>query len=149
MPESPSIGVDVGGTFTDLVLVGTGGMEVRKAPSTPEDPSASVLALLSAADPHCRSAVIHGTTVATNALLEGRGARTAFVATAGFGHLLALGRGERQDLYSLEPRDRPCLVPPELCFEVRERVLPDGSVLVPDVLRPYVGADRIGGRPAA
>ena len=118
------LGVDVGGTFTDFVIVGPDGLRVDKRLSSPRDPAESVLAGLAELDPSASLPVVHGTTVATNALLERRGARTAFVTSAGFGDLLALGRAARGELYALEPRDRPNLVPPEsdLVFELDERV---------------------------
>lgn len=131
MAAAASIGVDVGGTFTDFVVMSPAGLRVEKRLSTPDDPSRAVLEGLAELDPMARCPVVHGTTVATNALLERRGARTALIATAGFGDLLALGRGERAELYSLSPRSRPVLVPEALCFEVDERVGPDGRPLLP------------------
>ncbi len=125
------IGVDVGGTFTDFVWVSAAGCWVEKRLSTPDDPARAVLDGLAEIDPAATSPVVHGTTVATNTLLERRGARTALVATAGFGDLLALGRGERADLYALAPRPRPTLIPAELCFELDERVGADGQPILP------------------
>src|SRR5450759_2783747 len=101
------LGVDVGGTFTDAVLAIDGRLVTAKAPSTPADQSQGVMAAVEAAlDRAGRpveelSAFSHGMTVATNALLEGTGARTAFVATDGFSDLIALGRQARPDLYRL------------------------------------------------
>jgi N-methylhydantoinase A len=123
------VGVDVGGTFTDFVLVDGDGFAVLKRASTPTDPAQAVVEGLGALDPGASAAVAHGTTVATNALLERHGARTAFITTRGFGDMLALGRGERSALYSLEPPPRVSLVPPELCFEVDERIGADGAVV--------------------
>jgi len=120
------VGVDVGGTFTDFAVVGPTGLVVDKRLSSPGDPSETVLAGLMGLDPDAAMDVAHGTTVATNVLLERRGSRTAFVTTAGFADLLAIGRGTRADLYALAPRSPPNLVPPELCFEVDERVGADG-----------------------
>lgn len=139
----PSIvlGVDIGGTFTDFVLVQDGKVTVHKRLSTPNDPSVALLegvahlALASHAD------VVHGSTIATNALLERRGARTALITTRGFGDVLAIGRQERPDLYALVPQLPLPLVPPELCFEVDERVSADGVPLValdPQKLGPLV-----------
>jgi len=125
------VGVDVGGTFTDLVVTGAGGLTVLKVATSAGDPAASILSGLATIDPHGVLDVAHGTTVATNALLERRGARTALVATEGFADLLRLGRGERSELYALEPVGRAALVPPELCFEAAERVAADGVVLRP------------------
>ena len=144
--ERACIGVDVGGTFTDLARIGPDGLEVLKLPSSPADPSEAVVEGLRRLDPRGVVDVVHGTTVATNALLERRGARTAFVTTAGFGDLLALGRGERRDLYQLAPRPRPLLVPADLTFEVAERVAADGTIL--RTLRPAAAA-RVARRVAA
>ncbi|MFN2251919.1 MAG: hydantoinase/oxoprolinase family protein [Anaerolineae bacterium] len=119
----------MGGTFTDCVRLDDSGMTVHKRPSTPADPSLAVVAGVDVLDGSAEASVAHGTTVATNALLERRGARTAFVATAGFADLLALGRGERSQLYELSPLERPVLVPREMCFEVDERVAADGVVV--------------------
>src|SRR5439155_8834601 len=99
------IGVDVGGTFTDAVLALDGRLITAKAPTTPDDQSEGVMAAVEAAleKATARAGDIegfsHGMTVATNALLEGRGARTAFVATEGFTDLIALGRQDRPQLY--------------------------------------------------
>ena len=102
------LGVDVGGTFTDAVLAVDGRLVTAKAPTTPDDQSEGVLAAIAAALEQAgarRRATIgefaHGMTVATNALLEGRGARTAFVATEGFTDIIALGRQNRPELYRL------------------------------------------------
>src|SRR5215475_7868251 len=98
------LGVDVGGTFTDAVLVAGGALHTAKAPTTPGDQSEGVMtamrrALESAgAGPDDVDAFAHGMTVATNALLEGKVARTAFVATTGFTDLVALGRQARREL---------------------------------------------------
>src|SRR6478752_4357579 len=99
------IGVDVGGTFTDAVLALDGRLITAKAPTTPEDQSEGVMAAIEAAlekagaDAGDIDEFSHGMTVATNALLEGRGARTAFVATEGFTDLIAVGRQDRPQLY--------------------------------------------------
>ena len=130
MPERDAvIGVDVGGTFTDFVTIRDGRVTVDKRPSTPDDPAEAVLAGLAERDPAARANLAHGTTVATNALLERRGVRTAFVTTRGFGDLLRLGRGDRPELYALHPSDPPCLVADEDVIEVDERLGPGGVVL--------------------
>src|ERR671937_2409266 len=101
------LGVDVGGTFTDAVLAVGDRLVTAKAPTTPEDQSEGVLAAVRAVlerageDASDVEEFAHGTTAATNALLEGKGARTVFVATAGFEDLVALGRQNRADLYRL------------------------------------------------
>ena len=112
------LGVDVGGTFTDAVLWDGERLVTAKAPSTPDDQSAGVLAAVEAvleragAAPDAVRAFSHGTTVATNALLEGRGARTALVATEGFEDVVELGRQARADLYRLCAAHPPPLTPP-------------------------------------
>ena len=113
------LGVDVGGTFTDAVLVDGGRLVTAKAPTTPGDQSQGVLAAVAAAlgnagrTPADVSGFAHGMTVATNALLEGVGARTVLCATDGFVDVVELGRQARPELYRL-CADRPApLVPPE------------------------------------
>jgi N-methylhydantoinase A len=140
------LGVDVGGTFTDLVALVDGELVTAKVPSTPKDQARGVVHAIQVAglDPGAVAGFAHGSTVATNALLERRGARTALVTTEGFRDVLEIGRQNRPALYDLT-RDRPpALVPRELRFTVRERMGPDG-VLVPldqDSLRAAVGACR-------
>jgi N-methylhydantoinase A len=125
------IGVDTGGTFTDVVVADARGVRSFKVPSTPADPSRAILAGLDAALGGATGAeLLHGTTVGTNTLLERTGARTAFVTTAGFEDTLATGRQARPRLYDLGVRRPEPLVPPELCFGVAERVAADGTVLV-------------------
>jgi N-methylhydantoinase A len=128
-PGALCVGIDVGGTFTDCVLLGRGGLQIDKRLSVPGDPAAAVMAGLSALDPRAAARVIHGTTIATNALLERRGARTAFVTTAGFRDLLALGRGARPLLYALGPQPQASLVPPGCTFELAERLDATAQVL--------------------
>src|SRR5918911_1479646 len=97
------VGIDTGGTFTDFVLADSQGMRVHKVPSTPHDPSQAILQGLADLRIAGSFRAVHGTTVATNALLERKGARTAFVTTRGFRDLLAIGRQTRLQLYSLSP----------------------------------------------
>ena len=134
---SARLGVDVGGTFTDVALwdESAGRLTTFKLPSVPADPAEGILAgirLILARDgvaPAAVAFVAHGTTVATNALLEKKGARTALVTTRGFRDLLEIARQKRPDLYDLQA-DKPApLVPRELRFEAQERLLPDGTVL--------------------
>jgi N-methylhydantoinase A len=122
------LGVDVGGTFTDAVLL-TDENEFRTAKiPTAVRQEESVLAAAAAVGATGVARFTHGTTVATNALLERKGARTAFVATAGFEHLLHLRRQDRAELYRLCAEHPAPLVPLERCFGVRERVGPDGVI---------------------
>jgi len=126
------LGVDVGGTFTDVVAVDRQGrVATAKVPSTPEDSSAGVIAGWEAlTEPAAHVAVFaHGTTVATNALLERRGGRTALITTEGFRDIIEIGRQDRASLYDLT-RHRPApLVPRDLRFVVRERMGPAGVVV--------------------
>jgi N-methylhydantoinase A len=124
------VGVDVGGTFTDFVVVTDEGLSVHKEPtSTPQH--AAVVAGLEQLDAAATAPVVHGTTAATNALLEREGARTALVTTDGFADVLAIGRQNRPALYDLQPSRPPPLVPAERRHAVPERLDPEGEVLTP------------------
>src|SRR5450631_46476 len=127
------IGVDAGGTFTDFVVLHDDGrLESFKLRSNPRSPAKVILAGLEQAAAGMREVdVVHGSTVATNALLERKGARTAFVTTAGFEDLLEIGRQNRPELYNLTPLPARPLVPRKLCFGVAERILFDGVVEKP------------------
>ena len=125
------LGVDVGGTFTDLVAAVDGRVLTAKVPSTPADQSVGVMNGIRASrvDPADVAAFAHGTTVATNALLERGGARTALVTTEGFRDVLEIARQNRPSLYDLA-RDRPpALVPRDLRFTVRERMGAEGELV--------------------
>ena len=127
--EAVSIGIDVGGTFTDLVSVSPGcSVRSTKVLSTPADQSLGVERALSvhSLQPELVERIVHGTTVVTNMLLERRGARVVLCATAGATDLLELRRQERAALYDLAAQHQPPLVPPELVVGVRERIAPDG-----------------------
>ena len=119
------LGVDVGGTFTDAVLLSAEGARTAKVPTAARQED-SVLAAAQAVGAAGVERFRHGTTVATNALLERKGARTAFVTTAGFEHLLHLRRQTRAHLYRLCAEHPEPLVPLERCHGVRERVGPEG-----------------------
>lgn len=123
------VGVDTGGTFTDLVERVDGGLRVRKVPSTPHDPGAAILAGLEALG-GAVTEIVHGSTVATNALLERRGARAVLLVTAGFEDLLRIGRQARADIYDLQVQAVPPLVERADTIGVRERVAADGAVVV-------------------
>lgn len=129
------IGVDTGGTFTDLVMLGPAGVSVHKVKSTPDDPSRAILTGIEEIAGRTDAAdVVHGSTVATNAVLERKGARVALVATAGFEDVVRIGRQTRRELYNLMQEDRRPLVEPGLTFGLTERVGADGAVLrAPDV----------------
>jgi N-methylhydantoinase A len=118
------LGVDVGGTFTDAVLLAEGELRTAKLPTAARQEE-SVLAAAAAVGAREVERFTHGTTVATNALLERKGARTAFVATAGFEHLLHLRRQDRAHLYRLCAAHPEPLVPLGRCFGVRERIGPE------------------------
>ncbi|RKQ94051.1 N-methylhydantoinase A [Solirubrobacter pauli] len=133
------LGVDVGGTFTDAVLAVGGRLWTAKAPTTPHDQSEGVLDAVRAVLERAGEAAAdvttfaHGTTAATNALLEGEGAKTVFVATRGFEDVVELARQARADLYRLcEARPAP-LVPPELRVGATERMTPAGPETALDV----------------
>ena len=135
------LGVDVGGTFTDAVLVGAGtSVHSAKVPTTPGDQAHGVLEavrlVLGRADAHAHQVerFAHGMTVATNALLEGRVARTALIATDGFTDVIELGRQARPSLYRLCLSGPTPLVPRELRFAAPERTAPDGPLRALDPL---------------
>jgi N-methylhydantoinase A len=115
------LGIDVGGTFTDAVLLDGDELRTAKVPTAARQEE-SVVAAVRAVAAHDVERFTHGTTVATNALLERKGARTAFVATAGFEHLLHLRRQNRAHLYRLCAGHPEPLVPLDRCFGVRERI---------------------------
>jgi N-methylhydantoinase A len=119
------LGVDVGGTFTDAVLLDGGELRTAKV-STARRQEESVVSAARAVRATSVERFSHGTTVATNALLERKGARTAFVGTSGFEHLLHLRRQTRAHLYRLCAQHADALVPLERCVGVRERMAPDG-----------------------
>ena len=119
------IGIDTGGTFTDFVVLRNGRVEVFKKFSTPREPEAAILEGLKGLQP---SEVIHGSTVATNALLERKGARVALLTTEGFEDVLAIGRQTRRELYNIFVKRPDPLVPGDLRFGVHERTLYDGSI---------------------
>ncbi len=126
------LGTDTGGTFTDFVWLDEDGrFHIHKQLSTPQDPSKSILNGVKRLAVHTGAEVVHGSTVATNALLEQKGARTALITTAGFADILAIGRQNRPDLYALVPHKPPPLVPARWRFEADERISAQGEVLKP------------------
>lgn len=132
-----AIGIDIGGTFIDIVVVTDGRLQMVKVSSTPSSPSRGVLDALAAEiaglriDPEDVLRVVHGTTVATNALLEGTWAKAALITTAGFRDVLEIGRQNRPSLYDLFVQRPPEIIPRSLRFEVKERVDSRGVVLEP------------------
>ncbi|HEX5235797.1 MAG TPA: hydantoinase/oxoprolinase family protein [Silvibacterium sp.] len=129
------IGVDTGGTFTDLLLLDDRGLRVHKLRSIPEDPSQAILegirTLLQGSGTDASLEVTHGSTVATNAVLERKGALIALITTAGFEDVLAIGRQTRPELYNFNVIRPEPLVPRERIFGLGERLAYDGSVLLP------------------
>jgi N-methylhydantoinase A len=133
------VGIDVGGTFTDFVLLDEerGHINVGKVLTTTDDPAAGILhGLEELLDRHHLHAaevrtIVHATTLITNAIIERKGAKTALITTAGFRDLLAIGREVRYDLYDLFLRMPPPLVHRSFCREVTERVGADGGVIMP------------------
>jgi N-methylhydantoinase A len=127
------LGVDIGGTFTDLVVYdrASGRVTVDKVPSTPDDPSASVMRGIGRLGLELRSVekLAHGTTIATNTLLERKGGPIAVQTTRGFRDVLEVGRGNRTRMYDIKATRPKPLVPRSLVFEIDERTLVDGTVL--------------------
>ena len=131
------IGVDVGGTNTDICAIdeATGELMVYKLPSSLKDQSQAVVGGVRkivekyGLDYEDVDRFIHGTTVATNAILESRGARTALITTKGFRDLLEIGRQKRPDLYDLQMDKAPVLIPRDLRFELTERMNYKGEIL--------------------
>lgn len=131
------VGIDIGGTFTDLVLIddATGGQAIGKVLTTPSDPSEAVEEGLRAlleregVEPSRLKTIVHGTTLVTNALIERRGAPTALLTTEGFRDAIAIGTEHRYDMYDVFLEKPEPLVPRSLRYGIRERILDDGSVL--------------------
>jgi N-methylhydantoinase A len=130
------VGIDIGGTFTDMLLVGDDGSAViAKTLTTPGDPSLAVENALGpvlengSVDGRQRGTLIHGTTLVTNALIERKGALTALLTTSGFRDAVEIGREHRYELYDLNLDLPKPLVPRHLRFDVPERMAADGSIL--------------------
>ena len=143
------VAVDTGGTFTDLLVLRDGRIRTLKVPSTPDDPAQAVLDGLAralAGDPPAPFALLHGSTVATNALLERAGARVVLVANEGFEDVLEIGRQNRPQLYALVGHRPPPLVPRERRLGLSGRLGPDGAEV--EALDP-VELEGLAGRVAA
>ena len=129
------VAIDIGGTFTDLVVVDgeSGEVRIAKVSTTPQDLAQGVVDVIAAGkvDPAEIEELVHGTTVVINAITERKGARTALVTTRGFRDVLEIGRGNRPDMYNLVSRKPEPFVPRRHRFEIRERVDRLGRVLVP------------------
>ncbi len=127
-----ALGIDTGGTFTDFVLVTEHGLSTYKCLSTPRSPERAILQGIS--EIHIDTdalRIVHGSTVATNAVLEGKGARTVFICNHGLRDMLTIGRQARRELYNLQPQPLPPPVPRELCLETGGRMAADGSIIEP------------------
>ena len=123
------IGIDAGGTFTDFIVSGDSGqLETFKLRSNPRSPASVILAGIAQVAGSHQAEVVHGSTVATNALLERKGVRTALITTAGFEDVIAIGRQNRPELYNLTPTPRVPIIPRTMCFGVRERAFYDGTI---------------------
>jgi N-methylhydantoinase A len=137
LPNRNVLGIDAGGTFTDFVLLELGPevrIRIHKTLSTPDAPEKAIIQgmeSLGFTDDKARSAlvIVHGSTVATNATLEGKFARTVYISNRGFKDVLSLGRQTRPSLYALEFPAQPEPVPSELCLETGGRIAADGSIL--------------------
>ncbi len=128
-PPPLRVAVDTGGTFTDCVWLERGKLRMKKVFSTPADPSEAILDAMTQADRSAGLVLLHGTTVGTNTLLQRKGARVAFVTTAGFEDTLEIGRQNRPKLYDLMFQRVPPLVESKLRFGVPERVDCHGNIL--------------------
>jgi N-methylhydantoinase A/oxoprolinase/acetone carboxylase beta subunit len=142
------IGVDTGGTFTDFVIFERGTMTTKKVPSTPINPSLAIIEGVGEFLGHgLRLIIIHGTTVATNALLERKGARIALITTKGFEDILFIGRQTRRNLYSLKGERRHPIVGRQLCYGLEERTTVAGQIeKSPDTLDIQKIIDKIESR---
>jgi N-methylhydantoinase A len=134
MDDITLVGIDTGGTFTDIVVLerglNTGGIQHCKVLSDPSDPSGPIVEGLKRLGLENKQLqIIHGTTVGTNAVLEGKGARVAYVSSEGFADVLSLGRQEREHVYQLKQPETKLPVPEALCLEVSTRIAADGSLL--------------------
>ena len=129
-PIPSFIGIDIGGTFTDAVIFQEGNLRVLKTATNHENPAGAVMELIKTFRKR-NFTLTHGSTLATNAVLERKGEPTAFFATSGFKDLLTIGRQVRPSLYDLEQEGRVPLIPEDLCYDVTERTDFMGDILTP------------------
>jgi N-methylhydantoinase A len=132
--EQIRIGIDTGGTFTDFVVARGSHISAFKTPSTPHNPAEAILAGIArvfAETDLLPSEIVHGTTVATNALLERKGAKTALITTMGFEDVLEIGRQSRPEIYNFFVTRPAPLIARQLRFGIRERIAPDASLIEP------------------
>ena len=126
------LGVDTGGTFTDFVYSDGVRLRVHKVLSTPDAPERAILQGVEEMGLSLENLlIVHGSTVATNTVLEGKGVRTAYITNRGFADVLTIGRQARRELYNLQPRPKPPPVPRALCLETGGRITAEGEVLDP------------------
>jgi N-methylhydantoinase A len=124
------LGIDTGGTFSDFVYYDGRKLRTHKVLSTPAAPQRAILRGIAELGLNPRDlTIVHGSTVATNAVLEGKGARTAYIANYGLGDVLTIGRQARRELYNLQPDSKTPPVEATLCLETGGRLSPDGAVL--------------------
>lgn len=126
------LGIDIGGTFTDFVYFDGQKLRMHKVLSTPDSPERAILQGIREMDiPFDNLRVIHGSTVATNAVLEGKGAKTVYITNRGLKDVLTIGRQARAELYNLQPGKPAPPVPADLCLETGGRINADGKVIEP------------------
>lgn len=133
MKKQKTLGVDTGGTFTDFVLFDGEKLTIHKVLSTPKAPEQAILQgirELRLENDLANIAIVHGSTVATNAALEGKGVKTAYITNKGLADVLTIGRQARKELYNLKPQPVPPPVPAELCLEIDVRLDVNGKPLV-------------------
>lgn len=134
MSQDCLLGIDTGGTFTDFILVEGGKIKLHKVLSTPDAPEKAIIQGiedLGLSNKLGQLRIIHGTTVATNAALENKGVKTAFITNRGFADMLTIGRQARDELYNLQPAVLPPPVPEELCLETGGRMDAQGNTITP------------------
>lgn len=131
------VGIDSGGTFTDIVVIFNGCLDYFKIPSTPKRPAEALVQALNIVQEKYKvhvGKIVHGTTIATNALLERKGVKIAFITNAGFEDVLRIGRQNRSELYNLYPKERSILVPRDAIFGLKQRSNSAGQELaIPEI----------------